>query len=53
MACQRHFDEVVLEGPENAGNARLAETEWALLRAASRAFEAVSMLSATDGNPTP
>jgi hypothetical protein len=53
MACQRHFDEVVVEGIQNAGNGRLADSEWASLKAAARAFEAASMLSASEAEPIP
>lgn len=44
-ACQRHFDDVAIRGPERASNQRLASTQWEPILAAARAFEALSMIS--------
>jgi hypothetical protein len=47
-ACQRHFDETMLEGRENAGNARLAASQWERILAAAAAFESMGTLSGDD-----
>lgn len=44
-ACQRHFDDLAIDGPDAASNRRLAASQWGPILAASRAFEALSMVS--------